>query len=154
MERLRLPAKLSSLDRFREFVNRSAGAAGIGPSLLARIQIVLEELLVNHERHAYCSGEGHSEVVCFRRAPGMFCLEVMDEGRPFNPLDRAPPDVTLGAEERPVGGLGIHLVRSLADKIAYRREGGNNVVCACFAICSEGIDDGKPEQNVADERGP
>ena len=82
MERLRLPAKLSSLTGFREFVNRSAVAAGVGPQLLPRIELVLEELLVNHVLHAYGSGEGDSEVVCFRREPGFFCLEVIDEARP------------------------------------------------------------------------
>ena len=89
MERLRLPAELRSLARFREFVDRCAVAAGAGPELLPSIEIVLEELLVNHVRHAYRSGEGDSEVACFCREPGFFCLEVVDEAPPFDPLGHA-----------------------------------------------------------------
>ncbi len=134
MERLRLPAKLPSLARFREFVDRCAVAAGAGPELLLRIEVVLEELLVNHVMHAYGSGEGDSEVACYRRAPGHFCLEVVDDAAPFDPLGHAPPDLTLAAEDRPIGGLGIYMVRSLADEISYRREAGKNVVAVCFAL--------------------
>ena len=134
MERLRLPAKLPSLDSFREFVDRSAVAAGVGPELLLRIELVLEELLVNQVQHAYGSGEGDSEVVCFCRAPGYFCLEVVDEAAPFDPLGHASPDLTLAPGDRPIGGLGIHMVRSLADEVSYRREAGRNVTTACFAL--------------------
>jgi len=52
VERLRLPAELPSLTGFREFVDRSAAAAGAGPELLLKIELVLEELLVNHVMHA------------------------------------------------------------------------------------------------------
>ncbi len=134
MERIRLPAKLPSLVRFREFVDRCAVAAGAGPDLLLRIELVLEELLVNHMLHAYGSGEGDSDVACFCRAPGFFCLEVVDEAAPFDPLGHPPPDLTLAPGDRPIGGLGIHMVRSLADEISYRREAGKNVVTVCFAL--------------------
>ena len=138
MERLRLPAKLPSLTGFREFVDRAAVAAGAGPELLLRIELVLEELLVNHVLHAYGSGEGDSDVACFCRAPGYFCLEVVDEAAPFDPLGHAPPDLALAPRDRPIGGLGIHMVRSLADEISYRREGGKNVITACFVLTVRG----------------
>ncbi len=137
MERLRLPAKLPSLARFREFVDRCAAAAGAGPELLQRIELVLEELLVNHVRHAYGAGEGDSEVACFCQAPGWFCLEVIDEAAPFDPVGHAAPDLTLAPAERPIGGLGIHMARSLADEISYRREAGRNVVTVCFALAPQ-----------------
>ena len=133
MERLRLPAKLPSLDSFRAFVNRSAVAAGAGPEVLLKIELVLEELLVNHVLHAYGSGEGDSEVACFCR-PGVFCLEVVDEAGPFDPLGHKSPDLTLAPGDRPIGGLGIHMVRSLADEVTYRREGGRNVITARFVL--------------------
>jgi len=134
VERLRLPARLPSLASFREFVDRCAVAAGAGPELLLRIELVLEELLVNHVMHAYDSGEGDSEVACFCRAPGHFCLEVVDAAAPFNPLGHPSPDLTLAPGDRPIGGLGIHMVRSLADEISYRREAGKNVITVCFVL--------------------
>jgi len=133
VERLRLPAKLPSLDSFRDFVDRSAVAAGAGPEVLLKIELVLEELLVNHVLHAYGSGEGDSEVACFCR-PGFFCLEVVDEAAPFDPLGHKSPDLTLAPGDRPIGGLGIHMVRSLADEVTYRREGGRNVITARFLL--------------------
>lgn len=138
MERLRLPAELPSLTGFREFVDRSAAAAGAGHELLLKIELVLEELLVNHVMHAYGSSKGDSEVACYSRAPGWFCLEVVDEAAPFDPLRHAPPDLTLAPENRPIGGLGIHMVRSLADEISYRRDAARNVITVCFALCPGG----------------
>lgn len=135
MERLRLPAQLASLERFREFVDQAARAANAGPEVLLKIELVLEELLVNHVSHAYGAGEGDSEVVCSCR-PGFFCVEVVDEAAPFDPLQQAPPDLTLASGERPIGGLGIFMVRSVADEIHYRREAGRNVITVCFALGS------------------
>jgi anti-sigma regulatory factor (Ser/Thr protein kinase) len=135
VKRLRLPAQLASLDRFRSFVDQAARAADAGPEVLLKIELVLEELLVNHVSHAYGAGQGDSEVACFCR-PGFFCLEVVDEAAPFDPLQQATPDLTLAPGDRPIGGLGIHMVRSLADEIYYRREAGRNVMTACFALTS------------------
>jgi len=55
-------------------------------------------------------------------------IEVEDEGRPFNPLDHPPVDTSAPLEERPVGGLGIHLIRRLMDSVDYRRDGDRNVL--------------------------
>ena len=137
MERLQLPAKLPSLTSFREFVNQAAVAAGVGPSGLLKIELVLEELLVNHVLHAYGPDEGDSEVICYRQEPAQFCLQIIDAGQPFDPLKQSAPDLTLAPGDRPVGGLGIYLVRAMADEVSYRREAGKNVLTACFAISPE-----------------
>jgi serine/threonine-protein kinase RsbW len=55
-------------------------------------------------------------------------VEVEDDGRPFDPLLVPPPDLTLPLERRPIGGLGIHLIRSLMDEVAYARHDGRNVL--------------------------
>jgi serine/threonine-protein kinase RsbW len=138
VDRLRLPAKLSSLGGFREFVRSSAEKAGVGASLLMKIELVLEELLVNHAMHAYGPEGGDSEVVCFCREPGQFCLRVIDDGPHFNPLQQSTPDVTLPPQDRPVGGLGIFLVRSMTDELNYQRDGDRNVMTACFLIKPKG----------------
>jgi anti-sigma regulatory factor (Ser/Thr protein kinase) len=51
-----------------------------------------------------------------------------DAGVPFNPLEKDDPDITLSADKRPVGGLGIYICKSMMDSISYRYEGGNNVL--------------------------
>ena len=55
-------------------------------------------------------------------------MEIVDDGTPFNPLERESPDTTLPLEKRPVGGLGVMLVKNLVDEITYDCEGGRNRV--------------------------
>ncbi len=132
MDTLRLPAELDSLEQFRAFVNRKAEECGLGPELLLKIELVLEEILTNQVRHAYKETKGEAEVRCRTRGDGGFCLELADWGPPFNPLEQAPPDTDLPLEERGIGGLGIHLVRNMSDHLEYRREGGQNILTVCF----------------------
>ena len=54
------------------------------------------------------------------------CMEVIDDGHAFNPLEAPPPDLSLPMEKRPIGGLGIHLLRELSDGITYERRNGTN----------------------------
>jgi len=57
-----------------------------------------------------------------------FVVEVSDNGKPFNPLDHPEPDLNQPLEERPIGGLGIHLIRKFVDQLAYRRDAGRNIL--------------------------
>jgi anti-sigma regulatory factor (Ser/Thr protein kinase) len=59
---------------------------------------------------------------------GRLTVTLTDDGPPFDPFGRAAPDTTLSVEERPIGGLGLHLVRELMDKVSYERRDGYNVV--------------------------
>ena len=59
---------------------------------------------------------------------GLLTIVLTDRGTEYNPLLRADPDVTLPAEERPIGGLGVHFCKKLTDSQAYRREAGYNVL--------------------------
>lgn len=131
MQTLCLPAELASLEKFRVFVNERAVEHGVAASLIPRIELVLEELFTNLAHHAYKESAGKVEVACFART-NAFCMRVTDWGSAFNPLERPPPDLTAGIEDRPIGGLGIHLVRNSADDLDYRRENDKNIVTACF----------------------
>ena len=68
------------------------------------------------------------EVLVRIETAGMNLASVHDGGKPFNPLDVKPPDLYAPLEDRELGGLGIHLVRSLMDQVTYRREGDQNVL--------------------------
>jgi anti-sigma regulatory factor (Ser/Thr protein kinase) len=92
------------------------------------LQVVLDELLSNTVR---CGADGGRELaiqVRFRLDEDALRVEIVDDGTPFNPLERESPDTTLPLEKRPVGGLGILLVRNLVDEIAWDGEGGRNRV--------------------------
>ena len=126
---LTLPAEVSSLARFTELVRQGAAEAGLPESELGKLELVLEEIVVNVARYAYPKSEpGTADVGWAVTAPGRLEVEVRDRGRAYNPLDGAPPDLEQELGDRPVGGLGIFLVKSLADSASYAREGDRNVL--------------------------
>ncbi len=130
--RLNLPARVESVALFREFVRSGAVAAGVPGEELEKLDLVLEEILVNIARYAYLPENGTAEIAFAPDGPGKLCLEISDWGNAFNPLDADPPDFSRGLAERPIGGLGVFLVRSLVSDIAYRREAGQNILSFGF----------------------
>ena len=132
MEILRLPAELESLEQFRKFVTERATESGLDARLLPKIELALEEILTNQVMHAYQGRGGETEVACFSRPDGCFCLQLMDSGPAFDPSKQSTPDTSAPLEERRIGGLGIHLVKNMADHLEYRREGGKNILTVCF----------------------
>lgn len=107
---------------------RFSAENGIGDAVRRPIQVVLDELLSNTVRCGRVPGKELTIDVDFRLDDGMLRVGLADDGVPFDPLGREAPDTTLGLEDRPVGGLGILLVRSLVDEISYGSEGGRNRV--------------------------
>ena len=90
------------------------------------IDLALEELTLNTIDHGHDDGL-HEIEIALNSEPGAITIEISDDGRPFDPLNDAPaPDVGAAIEDRPVGGLGVHLVRTLMDEMSYRREGNRN----------------------------
>lgn len=130
--RLSLPASLNSLHAFLEFAHTGAEAANLSPADRDQLDLVLEELLVNVARYAYPGADGEVEIAYAVPSPGKLLLECSDKGLVFNPLEKDEPDLASPLENRPVGGLGIYLVRQLVDSIAYRREQGRNIISFRF----------------------
>jgi serine/threonine-protein kinase RsbW len=130
--RLTLPAKAESISTFRQFVRRGASVAGVAPEELEKLDLVLEEILINVARYAYAPDQGVVEVACSAEGAGKLRVEIGDFGRVFNPLEADPPDLSRGLADRPIGGLGVFLVRSMVDSIDYRREGERNVLSFTF----------------------
>ena len=94
--------------------------------LVFRVNLVLEELGLNIIRHAY-DDRLHEIEFTVTSEPDAVTIEVADDGRPFDPLNDAPPaNVTAPLGDRPLGGLGLHLVRTMMDELHYERERGRN----------------------------
>jgi anti-sigma regulatory factor (Ser/Thr protein kinase) len=90
------------------------------------VDLALEEHLTNVLNYGYSDSAGHEiriRLSCEGRA---LHVEVEDDGRAFNPLEAPPVDTSLPLEQRPIGGLGVHLMRQFMDALDYRREGGRN----------------------------
>jgi serine/threonine-protein kinase RsbW len=123
----------------REFVRSGAVAAEVPAGDLETLDLVLEEILMNIARYAYVADSGGAtdlsglaEVAFAPDGPGKLYVEIADWGNAFNPLDVEPPDFSRGLAERPIGGLGVFLVRSLVSDIAYRREADRNIMSFGF----------------------
>lgn len=109
----------------------------IPPSIVGRMHMVFEELLSNIIMHGYSGENDHDIVIKVQASPQRLKVTIVDDGVPFNPLDSDTPDITLSLEEREIGGLGVHLVRTMMDNVSYERDGENNVVIVVKNITSE-----------------
>ena len=90
--------------------------------------LALEELVTNCIKYGYDDSAQHAIQVSVQLSEGGMILVVEDDGHPFNPLEQVGPDMTLPLEKRPIGGLGIHMLRKMSDRMEYAREGGRNRV--------------------------
>jgi len=92
-----------------------------------RICLAIDEVATNVIMYAYPGGRGKIHLA-LRRDGDMLRVTITDHGVPFDPTQSAAPDLARPLEERPVGGLGIHLARSMVDEITYRRAGDANIL--------------------------
>jgi len=92
----------------------------------AEMLVVLDEVLSNVRRHAFGDRRAHDVELDFHLEPDLLTLAVADSGRPFDPLSLRPPDTTAPLAERPVGGLGVLIIRSLTESQSYERRDGRN----------------------------
>ena len=122
---LRLPAEMSSLARFTEFAHDGARSAGLPESALGKLELILEEVLVNVFRYAGCKEAAVGYAV---ESPNCLRVDVRDSGPEFNPLNQDAPDLDTSLEDRPIGGLGIFLVQTMAESVEYQRLDGQNVL--------------------------
>ena len=86
----------------------------------------MEEIVTNIVKYAHGDDRPHEIAVSISLVAGQAVLCIEDDGRPFNPLAAPPPDTEGPIQQRPVGGLGIHLVREMSESIGYRRIEGKN----------------------------
>ena len=115
---LRLAANTASLRAAVEFVRTGALEASQAEARVGELDLLIEEIFMNVCCYSYPDGkQGIVTITYSIPAPGEFSVEVADQGMEFNPLMAPPPDLTLNLESRPVGGLGIFLVKTLAPSI-------------------------------------
>lgn len=104
-----------------------AEAHGVPAAVRRSMSVALDELLTNTIWYGL-PDVGSEVTVEVELHPDRLTVTVIDNGRPFDPFDRSAPDTTLALEERPIGGLGIHLVRQLVEDVSYQRRSDRNVV--------------------------
>ena len=91
--------------------------------------VAIEEVFVNVAHYAYGGGEGSVEFnISFEKETRKVVFQMIDSGVQFDPLKKADPDITLSAEERNIGGLGIFITKKTMDQVAYTYENGKNIL--------------------------
>lgn len=135
---LTVPAERDRLETVQRFVDRALNRLDCPEDIRVQIQIAVEELFVNIASYAYAPGTGEAVIQCeTERDPAAVTIRFRDRGIPFDPLDRPEADVTQSADERPVGGLGIYLVRHSMDQVEYAYRDGENILTICKRIPTE-----------------
>lgn len=95
--------------------------------VLFKVKLVVEELGLNIIKHGYRNDDSKEIEIRLSSVDGAITIEFIDEARAFDPFTETPvPDMSGGLEERPVGGLGVHLVRQVMDEVSYARAGNRN----------------------------
>lgn len=125
------PARLGALPQVLGYVRKMCDSSNMSPVAILRIELVIEELFTNSVRHGY--GADSDALVWLQMiiAPGSLYLVYQDAAPAYDPLQHAA-QLSVPVGNRPVGGLGIHLVRELATDIAYRRTEGRNILTLTF----------------------
>ena len=126
---LRVPASIDQLDELTEFIQTELEKAGCRNEDLFTITLAAEEIFVNIANYAYDGRDGMVRIdFSFKEKDRWAELQFSDTGIPFDPTIRTAPDITLQAKDRPVGGLGIYIVKKTMDDVKYEYLGGKNIL--------------------------
>ena len=129
MKELTLEAVKENITAVTMFVDEQLEALECSMKAQMQLDVAVDELFTNIASYAYPSGTGNATIrLDFDPADRMFSITFIDSGIPYNPLEKPAPDVTLSAEERSIGGLGIFLVKKTMDDMTYRYENNQNIV--------------------------
>lgn len=129
MKELTIAATVENIEAVTDFVNEQLEALDCPMKAQMQIDIAIDELFGNIAHYAYNPDVGEATVrVEVLEDPLSVVITFIDGGVPYDPLSAEDPDITLSAEERSIGGLGIFMVKKSMDEISYRYENGSNIL--------------------------
>jgi serine/threonine-protein kinase RsbW len=120
--------ELAEIRRLGPLVEAFGAENRLSGDALFYVGLALDEVVTNVIRHGYDDAGRHEIAVRLELDGDVLRAEVRDDGRAFDPLSLPPVDLDRGIDERGIGGLGVHVVRSTMDSVDYRREDGRNVL--------------------------
>lgn len=129
MRELTIEAKVENLDQVLAFIDSQLEELDCPVKTQMQIDVAAEEIFVNIASYAYAPGVGSATItVELEQDPPAVSIRFADSGVRYDPLQREDPDITLSAEERQVGGLGIYMVKKSMDDVRYQYENGQNIL--------------------------
>lgn len=121
--------ELAELARFVELIDAHGEAHGWSHQWMFNLNLVLDELITNVISYGYDDSATHEIHITLTEGKDSLVTVVEDDGRAFDPFHDAPePDLSLDLPDRPIGGLGVHLVKALIDQVSYERRDDRNCV--------------------------
>ena len=122
-------ATLENLDEVMAFVEEQMEVYHCSMKMQMQIAVAVEEIYVNIASYAYREQKGNARIrVQSGGEPLQIIITFEDDGIPYNPLLKEDPDITLSAEERKIGGLGIYIVKKSMDQVEYHYQNGKNIL--------------------------
>ncbi len=129
MKELRIDAKIENLDKVLAFLDTELENIDCPMKEQMQLDVAVEEIFVNIASYAYQPGEGDALIQLEKlEGPDRIVVTFTDSGTPYDPLAKEDPDVTLSAEERQIGGLGIYMVKKSMDEMAYEYKDKKNIL--------------------------
>lgn len=129
MEKKSFPARVEALSDVLGFVDETLESWGCPMKIQTALCVAIEEVFVNVARYAYQDREGGVTLgIGLDTESREITFRMTDRGVPFDPLKKPDPDITLSAEEREIGGLGIFITKKTMDTVEYTYENGENVL--------------------------
>lgn len=126
---LEVDAAGDNLPKVLGFVERHLEEIGCSPKIQMQVAVATEEIFVNIANYAYNPGKGKATVrVEVSESPVTITITFMDNGKPFDPTQKLDPDISLSAEERQIGGLGIFMTKKMMDDVRYEYSKGKNIL--------------------------
>jgi serine/threonine-protein kinase RsbW/sigma-B regulation protein RsbU (phosphoserine phosphatase) len=124
----RLPNRLAAIAEAAEEIEQFCKTHGVPVAAVGHLNLALDEAITNTINYGWPDGGDHEIALLLVIEAGMVRAEVSDDGRAFDPLEVPPPDLDSDLESRPIGGLGVHFMKTLMDEVTYRHEGGRNIL--------------------------
>ena len=129
MTKQTFPAKTEALSAVLDYVEQTLQGYDCPLKVQTAVCVAIEEVFVNVAHYAYPDGEGDMTLaIGFDEPTRAITFRMTDGGVPFDPLQKPDPDITLSAESREIGGLGIFIAKKTMDSLAYAYENGENVL--------------------------
>lgn len=123
------PAKTEALSDILGFTEETLEEYGCPMKFQMAVCVAIEEVFVNVAKYAYSGGDGDVTLgISFDRDSSTITFRMTDSGVPFDPLQNPDPDITLSADEREIGGLGIFITKKTMDTVSYAYENGQNIL--------------------------
>ena len=125
-KQLILGNRVEELTKMETFLEELGTDWNLPMPLVLNLNLALEEAITNIMFYGYDDEESHTILIEFSRTDNQLTIHIIDDGHEYDPTARLDPDITLAAEDRPIGGLGIFLIKKVMDQVDYERKENKN----------------------------